>query len=90
MQTHVQSLQRSGEILPHGGGGLTDNLQSTECLKREQVDEYQRALHDAFKVDEIQVICSGRAGGAVTHCIQNLGYCSTRQQLVQHQPLRQD
>lgn len=38
---------------------------------------HHRALHDAFEVDEVQVIgCSG-AGCAVTHCVHHLGYCNT-------------
>lgn len=38
---------------------------------------HQRALHDPFEVDEVQVIGRGGAGGAITHCVQHLGHYNT-------------
>lgn len=34
---------------------------------------YRRALHDAFEVDEVQVIGCGGAGSAIAHCVHHLG-----------------
>lgn len=41
------------------------------------VCSHHRALHDAFEVDEVQVIGRGGAVGTVTHCVQNLGHYNT-------------
>lgn len=38
---------------------------------------HQRALHDAFEVDEVQVVGRGGAGGAVAHRVQHLGHYNT-------------
>lgn len=52
------------------------------CARVHLCEAYQRAFHDAFEVNEVQVIGCGGAGRAVAHCVQHLGHCDTHTHTV--------